>query len=76
MLPDTGWEGALTFAERIRRRVDETTFSSARASMRITISVGVALARGTDPVSAATLMQEADQSLYKAKSGGRNRVFA
>ena len=45
-------------------------------SMRITISVGVALARGTDPISAAALMQEADQSLYKAKSGGRNRVFA
>jgi diguanylate cyclase (GGDEF)-like protein len=76
VLPDTGWEGALTFAERIRRRVDETTFSSSRASMRITISVGVALARGTDPISAATLLQDADQSLYKAKSGGRNRVFA
>ena len=76
MLPDTGWEGALTFAERIRRRVDDTTFSSAKASMRITISVGVALARGTDPVSVASLLQEADQSLYKAKSGGRNRVFA
>ena len=29
VLPDTGWEGALTFAERIRRRVDETTFSHA-----------------------------------------------
>jgi diguanylate cyclase (GGDEF)-like protein len=76
VLPDTGWEGALIFAERIRRRVDETTFSTPRASMRITISVGVALARGTDPISAAALMQEADQSLYKAKSGGRNRVFA
>ncbi|HKH92037.1 MAG TPA: GGDEF domain-containing protein [Gemmatimonadaceae bacterium] len=76
VLPDTGWEGALIFAERIRRRVDETTFSSPRASMRITISVGVALARGTDAISAATLLQEADQSLYKAKSGGRNRVFA
>jgi diguanylate cyclase (GGDEF)-like protein len=76
VLPDTGWEGALTFAERIRRRVDETTFSTPRASMRITISIGVALARGTDPISAAALMQEADQSLYKAKSGGRNRVFA
>jgi diguanylate cyclase (GGDEF)-like protein len=76
VLPDTGWEGALTFAERIRRRVDETTFSSPTASIRITISVGVALARGTDPVSAATLLQEADQSLYKAKSAGRNRVFA
>jgi diguanylate cyclase (GGDEF)-like protein len=76
VLPDTGWEGALTFAERIRRRVDETTFSSSTASIRITISVGVALARGTDPVSAATLLQDADQSLYKAKSAGRNRVFA
>ena len=76
LLPDTGWEVALTFAERIRRRVDETTFSSPAASMRITISVGVALARGTDPVSVATLLQEADQSLYKAKTGGRNRVFA
>jgi diguanylate cyclase (GGDEF)-like protein len=76
VLPDTGWEGALTFAERIRRRVDETTFSSPTASMRITISVGVALAQGIDSVSAAMLLQEADQSLYKAKSGGRNRVFA
>jgi diguanylate cyclase (GGDEF)-like protein len=76
VLPDTGWEGALTFAERLRRRVDEHVFASATASMRITISVGVALARGTDPVSPATLLQDADQSLYKAKSAGRNRVFA
>ena len=44
--------------------------------MRLTISVGVALARGTDPISPAMLLQEADQSLYKAKSAGRNRVFA
>ena len=44
--------------------------------MRITISVGVALARGTDAMSPAMLLQEADQSLYKAKSAGRNRVFA
>jgi diguanylate cyclase (GGDEF)-like protein len=76
VLPDTGWEGALTFAERMRRRVDEHTFASPTASMRITISVGVALHRGTDPMSPALLLQEADQSLYKAKSAGRNRVFA
>ena len=76
VLPDTGWEGALIFAERMRRRVDEHTFASPKASMRLTISVGVALARGTDAISAAQLLQEADQSLYKAKSAGRNRVFA
>jgi diguanylate cyclase (GGDEF)-like protein len=76
VLPDTGWEGALTFAERIRRRVDEHLFASPTARMHVTISIGVALARGTDPVSPATLLQDADQSLYRAKSGGRNRVFA
>ncbi|MBW8770598.1 MAG: GGDEF domain-containing protein [Gemmatimonadetes bacterium] len=76
VLPDTGWEGALIFAERMRRRVDEHTFASPKASMRLTISVGVALARGTDAISPAQLLQEADQSLYKAKSAGRNRVFA
>ncbi|MDB4883049.1 MAG: hypothetical protein JWL95_1815 [Gemmatimonadetes bacterium] len=76
VLPDTGWEGALTFAERMRSRVDEHTFAAPTATMRITISVGVALHRGSDPMSPALLLQEADQSLYKAKTGGRNRVFA
>jgi diguanylate cyclase (GGDEF)-like protein len=76
VLPDTGWQGALTFAERMRRRVDDFSFGSATAGMGITISVGVALARGTDPISPEMLLQEADRSLYKAKSGGRNRIFA
>ena len=76
VLPDTGWEGALTFAERLRRKVDEFTFGADTAESRMTISVGVALARGSDPVSPEMLLHEADRSLYKAKSGGRNRVFA
>jgi diguanylate cyclase (GGDEF)-like protein len=76
VLPDTGWQGALTFAERMRRKVDDFSFGAALASMSITISVGVALARGTDPISPEMLLQEADRSLYKAKSGGRNRIFA
>lgn len=76
VLPDTGWQGALTFAERMRRKVDEFPFGAATEARRLTISVGVALARGTDPVSPEMLLHEADRSLYKAKSGGRNRVFA
>jgi diguanylate cyclase (GGDEF)-like protein len=76
VLPDTGWDGALTFAERMRSKVDEHTFATPTATMNITISVGVALHRGSDPMSPALLLQEADQSLYKAKSAGRNRVFA
>jgi diguanylate cyclase (GGDEF)-like protein len=76
VLPDTGWQGALTFAERVRRKVEEFTFGGATGNMLLTISVGVAIARGTDPISPEMLLQEADRSLYKAKSGGRNRIFA
>jgi diguanylate cyclase (GGDEF)-like protein len=76
VLPDTGWQGALTFAERLRRKVDDFSFGAATGAIGLTISVGVALARGTDPVSPEMLLQEADRSLYKAKTGGRNRIFA
>jgi len=76
LLTDTGWQGALTFAERLRRRVDDFTFGPPGMPMTITISVGVALARGTDPISPEELLKEADRSLYKAKQQGRNRVFA
>ncbi|HYC52965.1 MAG TPA: GGDEF domain-containing protein [Gemmatimonadaceae bacterium] len=76
LLTDTGWQGALTFAERLRRRVDDFTFGPPGNPMTITISVGVALAKGTDPITPDELLKEADRSLYKAKQQGRNRVFA
>lgn len=76
VLPDTGWEGAMTFAERLRHRVEEFAFGMEGAPVAATVSVGVALARGTDPISPDVLLHEADRSLYKAKSGGRNRVYS
>ena len=76
VLPDTGWQGALTFAERMRRKVDDFSFASPEGPLGVTISVGVALARGTDPMSPESLLQDADRSLYKAKSAGRNRIYA
>jgi diguanylate cyclase (GGDEF)-like protein len=76
ILPDTGWQGALTFAERLRRCVDDYSFGPPDAPVRTTISVGVALGRGTDATSADALLKEADAALYKAKTAGRNRVFS
>jgi diguanylate cyclase (GGDEF)-like protein len=76
ILPDTGWQGALTFAERLRRCVDDYKFGPSDASVNTTISVGVALGRGTDAISADALLKEADAALYKAKTAGRNRVFS
>lgn len=76
VLPDTGWQGALTFAERLRRRVDDFTFGPPGTPMSLTISIGVALGRGSDPISTDMLLKEADNALYKAKTAGRNRVFS
>lgn len=76
VLPDTGWQGALTFAERLRRRVDDFSFGPPGTPMSLTISIGVALARGSDPISSDMLLKEADIALYKAKTAGRNRVFS
>jgi diguanylate cyclase (GGDEF)-like protein len=76
VLPDTGWQGALMFAERLRHSVDEFTFGPPDAPLDLTISLGVALARSTDATSAELLLKEADAALYKAKTAGRNRVFS
>jgi diguanylate cyclase (GGDEF)-like protein len=75
VLPDTAWQGAMAFAERLRRNVDEHTFGG-DAKLEITISVGVAHARGSDALTADELLEHADRNLYKAKDGGRNRISA
>jgi diguanylate cyclase (GGDEF)-like protein len=76
VLPDTGWQGALTFAERLRRRVDDFAFGPPGMTLSLTVSIGVALGRGIDPITADMLLNEADTALYKAKTAGRNRVFS
>ena len=76
VLPDTGWQGALTFAERLRRRVDEFTFGPPGMAMTVTVSVGVALASGYESTSPEGLFKDADSALYQAKAAGRNRVFS
>ena len=73
VLPDTAWQGAMAFAERLRRNVDEHTFGGDEL-LEITIYVGVAHARGTDSLTAEDLLEQADRNLYKAKDGGRTYV--
>jgi diguanylate cyclase (GGDEF)-like protein/PAS domain S-box-containing protein len=75
ILTNTGREGALEIAERIRKNVSDTRFpnESAQPNKDLTVSVGVATF--SPSISTLTdLIREADHTLYRAKNGGRNRV--
>lgn len=65
-------EGARTAAERIRRAIASTPLVlDAERTVSITVSVGVALARGR---GMDAVLEAADRSLYAAKGRGRDRV--
>jgi diguanylate cyclase (GGDEF)-like protein len=74
VLPGTDPPGCAVVAERVRRAIEALEISFEGQTLRVTISVGVATARGaaTQPYSA--LMARADAALYRAKHSGRNRV--
>jgi diguanylate cyclase (GGDEF)-like protein len=72
VLPETTLEIARTIAERLRARIENETFRTDEKELRITVSMGLVSRQGT--LEAEALLAEADEALYRAKSGGRNRV--
>ena len=73
MLPETGRTGALEFGEQIRLIVSREPFEFEGDKLPVTISVGVAVVEGA-PVDVPTFVKAADENLYRAKRGGRNKV--
>ncbi len=71
--PETPIEGARTLAEDCRKRVAEKPFIFQGESISCTISLGVAMLAEGDK-DGVTLVKHADEQLYVAKRGGRNRV--
>jgi len=75
VLPDTTPEGALVFAERLRKRVMVRDFAESGDPISITVSIGVAhVTRESSSLEPETLIAKADEALYRAKNDGRNRV--
>ena len=62
---------AIDVCERLRARVAEHDWSALADGLSVTLSVGVSHA---PPYDLATLFDEADRAMYRAKNGGRNRV--
>ncbi len=73
ILPETSLEGAAALGEMLRQKVAEHAFVFQADSIRVTISVGVALLQEGDR-QANDLIKRADERLYEAKKGGRNCV--
>lgn len=75
LMPDTDEPFALAVAERLRKRIEEMPIvvSPDIAGLGITVSVGVAISKGTNDTP-EELLRRADQALYSAKRAGRNRV--
>lgn len=73
VLPETELAGALMLAERIRADVQALPLFG-EDSLPITVSIGIGLYIPGTQQDLARLLGAADEALYRAKAGGRNRV--
>ncbi len=75
VLPETDAAGSAVVAERIRKNIEATRHNLAgAASLEVTMSFGCATLGPAAFGTSGDLLAAADQALYAAKRGGRNRV--
>jgi diguanylate cyclase (GGDEF)-like protein len=76
VLPNTGLEGALIVAERIRLSVKSLEFEhmALQVNSYVTISMGVASVIPRAKQSCTDLIEDADRGLYQSKEEGRDRI--
>ncbi|MEE8329397.1 MAG: diguanylate cyclase [Thermodesulfovibrionia bacterium] len=75
ILPETNKEGGLVISERIRERVEQSTFIKGEKQplKKFTISGGLATLN-VDAKTNSDLIKKADQALYRAKARGKNQI--
>jgi diguanylate cyclase (GGDEF)-like protein len=74
ILPEAGLEESFVIAERIRRLVESTPLEVGGAQVNLTLSMGISNFPSHRAKSKEELVKMADQALYDAKRGGRNKV--
>ncbi len=73
VLTGTMAEGALITAERVRTRIEALRFDAIAVGLKVTVSIGIADSRAREDT--ALTFKRADEALYRAKEGGRNRCI-
>jgi two-component system cell cycle response regulator len=77
-MPDTDRHFAGIVGERLRQEIadHEVTLNSGRDSLKVTVSIGISSTEeGLKDDTGQKLIKRADEALYAAKTGGRNRVI-
>jgi diguanylate cyclase (GGDEF)-like protein len=73
-LPNTGCQGALELAERIRAAIEALQVQlESHICLHVTVSLGVSISQDSS-LDILGIQREADKAMYQAKTGGRNRV--
>lgn len=73
IMPETNIEGAVIPVQRLRRMVEEYDFEYNGVKAKVTVSLGLTM-NYQDLNTPAEILKSADEALYRAKEGGRNRV--
>ena len=78
VLPDTPSEKAMVVAERARKAIADLKIPHQKSSVTsyVTLSLGVGALIPSSDHSRKELIRRADQALYAAKAGGRDRVIS
>jgi diguanylate cyclase (GGDEF)-like protein len=72
ILPQTPIKKAFQLMEKVRKIIEQSSFT--RQRIRITVSFGIAQTSFPRIESDLSLLEKADQALYRAKKNGRNRI--
>lgn len=75
VLPETGSQGAIAIAEAIQAKIRSLAIphQGVTTSTWLTLSMGIASLHQISNPDQETLIRAADQALYQAKAGGRDR---
>lgn len=73
VVPASDSQGTLVLAERIRRAIESQPVTTEAGAVKVTLSLGIAVSDPAEPAESQTLLQMADEALYRAKDQGRNR---
>jgi diguanylate cyclase (GGDEF)-like protein len=78
LLPETGLDGALVFAEKMRRRINKLALPNNYFTVadHVTASFGAVGARDASHRLVRDVIEQAHKQLHAAKANGRDRVWA